>query len=95
MKENGVIQGSNIGVQDYLNRNNISIAKNEMLLMGRAWISFNVNDILLTKNNSKIFINKFHLYGHELDFVSEGCTCGIFCSLVADEFNVGDILRLQ
>lgn len=94
MKENGVIQGNCVGVRNYLDRNNILINQNEMLLMGRALIDFDVKDILLTSQNSKIFIYKFHLYGHELNFISEGCTCVIFCSIVPDAFGTGDIIRI-
>lgn len=83
------------GVQEYLEHNNIFISENQMLLAGRALMDFTIEDILLTKSNNPIYIYKFHLYGHETDFISAGCTCAIICSFVSEEFNDGDVLRLR
>lgn len=58
-------------------------------------MNFTIKDILLTKNNNPIYIYKFHLYGHEADFISAECTCAIICSFVSDDFIMGDILKLQ
>ena len=33
-------------------------------------------------------------YGHEADFISEGCSCGIICSCESDDLVIGDILKL-
>lgn len=82
------------GVHAYLERNNIYINENQMLLVGRALMDFTIEDILLTKSNNPIYIYKFHLYNHETDCISAGCTCAIICSYVSDEFNEGDILSL-
>lgn len=83
------------GVQAYLERNNIYINENQMLLVGRALMDFTIEDILLTKSNNPIYICKFHLYGHEADFISAGCTCAIICLFVSEDFNDGDVLRLR
>lgn len=83
------------GVQKYLKQNDINVKPNRMLLVGRALTDFTIDDVLFTKGNNPIYIYKFHLYGHETDFISAGCTCAIICSFVNDELIDGDILKVQ
>lgn len=88
------IQGYCSGILNYLEKNNISIEKNQMLLFGRALTDLYIGDILLTPKGNQIKIDGFHLYGNRLDFVSIGCTCIIICDAVTEVFTVHTILKL-
>lgn len=83
------------GVKEYLKRNNLNVSDKQMLLVGRALIDFTNEDTLITKNNTPIYIHKFHLYGNEMDFIGHGHSCAIICSVVEDDFSEGDILKLR
>lgn len=72
-----------------------SLPKNKTLLIGRAWEDFTINDILFTKSNTPVYIEGFHLYGHELDFISAGCTCVIICTKNEYKFTEDEILKIR
>lgn len=77
-----------------MEKNNISIEKNQMLLFGRVLTDLYIGDLLLTPKGNRIKIDGFHLYGNRLDFVSAGCTCIIICDAVTEIFSVHAIFNL-
>lgn len=78
---------------NYVESNNLP--KNKTLLFGRALEDFTVNDILFTENNIPVYIEGFYLYGHELDFISAGCTCTIICTKNEYKFTEDEILKIR
>lgn len=72
-----------------------NLPKNKTLLIGRALEDFTVNDVLFTENNTPINIDSFHLYGHEFDFISAGCTCVIICKTTYYRFAYNEILKIK
>lgn len=78
---------------NYIDRYNLPTDKT--LISGRALEDFTVNDVLFTENNTPLYIEGFHLYGHELDFISAGCTCVIICSPVEYKFADNEILIIR
>lgn len=89
------LQGYSGGIQNYLERNDIRMGTDQMLLIGRALTDFDIENILFTPNGNPISIYGFHLYGHLVDFISEGCTCVMICSVAKEELTAGSILRLS
>lgn len=79
--------------RNYIDR--YSLPQNKTLLIGRAWEDFTVNDVLFTENNTPIYIEGFHLYGHEMDFIGCGCTCVIICTKTDYRFTENEILKIR
>lgn len=81
------------GSLEYIERFNLP--KNKTLIIGRALEDFTVNDVLFTEDNTPIYIEGFHLYGHEMDFISAGCTCYIICTRNEYKFTYDEILKIK
>lgn len=87
--KNKELRGCSDGVQEYLERSTIHMDESQMMLIGRTPMDFDIEDTLFTPKDNPIHIYGFHLYGHFVDFISAGCTCGIICSTVDEKFAVG------
>lgn len=79
-------------LKNYMTSHHLILEDTDMIISGRVCNDLKVGDVLVSTKDIKVCIKKIHTYGHFMESIDVGMTCGIIVNSIRENFSQSELL---